>query len=353
MTGSPAGIPLVAVIADDLTSAADGAAPFVGRGMDALLVMEPPARLPPTSLLSIDINSRAMPLDEAVAAAETCASRLRDARWLYKTVDSTLRGHIKEEIAASARGAGRSKVVFAPAFPAAGRTTRGGLQYVNGQLVTETDFARDPVHPVRSARLADAIETGTVDCVLIDAEFQEDLDLAIARIDSPEDVIFVGSPGMARALAARIAPDSSAPHELPRTSGRALVVVGSANPVSREQARAITSKEHVQLLQAPDKRRPSPHVVLGELVGDAVAALRDTDITLLVATGGETMRAILVAAGTVSLTLLGEVEPGFAVGITRLFERDVMVAMKAGGFGDARSLERAIDHLRGKEDLGG
>ena len=79
-----------------------------------------------------------------------------------KKVDSTLRGPLAAEIEAALAASGRTRAVVAPAFPATGRTTVGGVQHLDGVPVHATRFAHDPVSPVlrvRSARVASRTPT--------------------------------------------------------------------------------------------------------------------------------------------------------------------------------------------------
>lgn len=115
----------IAILADDLTSAGDGAAPFRRAGHDARILLSTPAAVPrrATGVTAVDLGSRV--LDEEAAAMRTWrAARLfADSELLLKTVDSTLRGHVATEVRAAWAGSRRRAVVIAPAFPAEGRVT--------------------------------------------------------------------------------------------------------------------------------------------------------------------------------------------------------------------------------------
>ncbi len=69
----------------------------------------------------------------------------------------------------------------------------------------------------------------------------------------------------------------------------------------------------------------------------------------LVATGGETARAILDAWGIRQLRLLGEVEPGLPWSVTEGWRRDLIVLTKAGSFGTPGTLLHCRDFLRDLE----
>jgi len=63
----------------------------------------------------------------------------------------------------------------------------------------------------------------------------------------------------------------------------------------------------------------------------------------LVATGGETARALLAVGGTRCLDIRREVEPGIVLSQAGALP----VVTKAGAFGEAESLMRAVEALRG------
>ncbi|MFP5230584.1 MAG: nucleotide-binding domain containing protein [Acidobacteriota bacterium] len=67
----------------------------------------------------------------------------------------------------------------------------------------------------------------------------------------------------------------------------------------------------------------------------------------LVATGGETARAVLDGWGVERLRVLGEVEPGVAFSMTDRWRRALPVVTKAGGFGNKETLMRCREFLKG------
>jgi D-threonate/D-erythronate kinase len=66
----------------------------------------------------------------------------------------------------------------------------------------------------------------------------------------------------------------------------------------------------------------------------------------LVATGGETARAVLDALGIHRLRLLGELEPGLPFSVADSWIRPLPVITKAGAFGSPQALIRCRDFLR-------
>src|SRR5215216_377994 len=133
---------LIAIIADDLTGAADTGVQFVRAGYrTAVFFRATDVLADDLDAVSLDTDSRAMPAGFAAKRVLDAAHVASGARIVYKKLDSTLRGNVAAELVAALGGARRDRVVVAPAFPAAGRTTVGGIQRVHGVPVDETEIA--------------------------------------------------------------------------------------------------------------------------------------------------------------------------------------------------------------------
>jgi uncharacterized protein YgbK (DUF1537 family) len=190
----------VLVIGDDMTGANATGALFARRGLRTVSVAEPAnlARFAREfDVLVIDIASRHLAAEEAARRARAAVAAAGGVELVVKRVDTTLRGNVGAELDAalaqlrkqSAHGTVRA--IMVPAFPAAGRTTVGGIQLVDGVALTETDAARDPLDPVRSSRVASIVAAQT-DCSV--AEVPLDVVLAAGRelltaLRRPADVV--------------------------------------------------------------------------------------------------------------------------------------------------------------------
>ncbi len=343
----------IGILADDLTSAADGTAPFVQRGLRALVGRR---RLPlqQATILAVDSGSRSLSASQAAQRASELAEQLASRDVFYKTVDSTLRGHVRAEIEAAFTASGRKMLVFAPAFPGAGRTTVSGVQLVNGIPVAETGYGRDPVHPARHSRLVELVPSSIGNVVILDAATQGELDVKIAALPDPESILWVGSPGMALALAKRLAPVQISSDVTLAGGSEILVVVGSANPRSHRQAERIGVERGVALLRAPVERIDDPNSILRDIAQAAARRVVDERCDVVIATGGDTMEAILEGLKISAFEILQELEPGFPLGRAFLGNgRELLIAMKAGGFGDDDTLRRAIAQLRSGVSVSG
>ena len=66
----------------------------------------------------------------------------------------------------------------------------------------------------------------------------------------------------------------------------------------------------------------------------------------LIATGGETARAVLAASNITGLRLLREVEPGVPLAVST-GARQIPVITKSGSFGNCATLAHCVQVLRG------
>jgi D-threonate/D-erythronate kinase len=398
----------IGVIADDLTGAADGGVQLARAGYrTAVAFLGEPIAADGAGLDAVvaDTDSRAVAAAAARARVRDATRAVAAAPILLKKIDSTLRGAIGDEVHAALDAAGRRLAVVAPAFPAAGRTTEAGVQLVDGAPVHRTRFATDPVSPVReshlptllggnglgetrhvgagdAAALADAL--GRARCVVADARTDADLEAIVRAVPDPSDVLWVGSAGLARALAA-VHPGPGLPAEEPADEAepRVLVVSGSANDVARDQVRRLVASgipgaglslpalgggatEACAALAARALRDAPACVVHPVGGGDGpdlpariAAALGDVaerlsangDVTALVLTGGETAVTVARRLGATGLRVQTELEPGVPVG-RLLGPRPYRVVTKAGGFGSPEVLRRACEALAASERSG-
>ena len=280
---------LVTVIADDLTGAADSAAPFAAAGLPTWVFLDRAREQGDLSVASIDTDSRTE--GPAIAVARTRAAAEAAFRAgcpvIYKKIDSTLRGHVGPEVAAvlavaveAAPGGARPVVLMAPAFPATGRVVRSGRVVVDGgpldvwpaRLLTDAGLAVAAVGSATelggAASLLSAIEdlAGTsVDVILCNAVSEDDLRaIAGAGARLPRPVVWVGSGGLARHLPRALGLGANGPLSADTGSdaaalapnGPALVLVGSGTEVAQRQAAALGRDSSVEpIALAPEMLR--------------------------------------------------------------------------------------------------
>ncbi|RKT13599.1 uncharacterized protein YgbK (DUF1537 family) [Paraburkholderia sp. RAU2J] len=237
-----------------------------------------------------------------------------------------------------------------------------------------------------------AVMCSGTQALVVDAQTDADL-RALAEATASLDGAFfwVGSGGLARELAlvsdqSTPAPDeNAAASQIDRQDGAVLILVGSLSAVSERQCAMLRERAGIAEFVVPPavlrdaerhpqwpawQARVAAHLgertdlllrigrdeafdpaegahlskVLAALVAPSFAHLSG-----LIATGGETARAMLSAVDIASLQLLSEIEPGVAV--ARAHGREhLAIVTKAGAFGSEHALYGAYLHLRSVTD---
>ena len=390
----------VAIIADDLTGAADTGVQFAAAGYRTVVAfLEAPVPSErDIEVVAVDTDSRALPPDSAAKRVLEVASAIKDTRVAYKKIDSTLRGPVAAELVAALKGTGRNRAVVAPAFPSAGRTTKEGVQLVGGVPVHETDMKNDPRTPVREghfptllAQSASSIATLSAgeltdhvgvrralegaSYVVADAESDSDLEALVRAVPDPSKVLWVGSAGLAFAFGKVYpGPHAGEPPPVPAPVGRVLVVVGSLTGIAREQLRrfvrefggaaSVNTGGPDAVEEAVDTVRialsgGARAAVYSDEEGDfsedsksAVEALAEVVASVegeglfdaLILTGGDTAVEVAQRLGATGIRLEGEIEPGIPFG-TLVGPSPYPVVTKAGGFGEPDTLARVVETL--------
>lgn len=396
----------IGIIADDLTGAMDSGVQFARAGYRTGVAFHG-APLPPADDLdavAVETDSRSLDPPLAAGRVSEAGRKLRTARLAYKKLDSSLRGPIGAELEAFLRAIGRNRTVIAPAFPDAGRTTKGGVQLVFGEPVHETELARDPRTPVRTGHiptllskaglisittlsLEDLDDTESVQraldeyrWVVADAAEDRHLETLVRAVRDPLEVLWAGSAGLARALGAVYPGPHRGIPEVTTPARRVLAVVGSMSETSREQLRRLSTAAAPVRMELPPDAAPvekaleearsafgeGNHVVLypdaggsggagDDLAGRIVAALAEVSGRLadeelfdaLVLTGGDTAVHVARRLGAQGILLEKEVESGVPAG-TLLGPCPYRVVTKAGGFGSPETLLEALYYLLGE-----
>lgn len=368
-------------LADDLSGALDAAAAFhrTGRVVQVPLDRADWTTTAPGEITGLNTETRNTPAAAAAVAVGAALARGRElgARLVYKKIDSTLRGPVAAELAAVLGALPETRLLFAPANPAVGRTVRDGVLLVHGRPVHETDFGRDPVSPVRESRLRALLASLPAGSVEIPDTFDAgDLDRAVAdQMTRGGPWVAVGSGALARPVATTLAagnavktPAMDPPAAAP---GPVLFLGGSAHAINRRQAARLWSARNVPLhelnladsvevfatkVAASLRDRKAASVLVAPERGDsalirdrltavACAALAATGATRVFATGGETARALCVALGVRVLRFEAELEPGLAAASGEGSTGPLLFAVKPGGFGNDDTWLRAADYL--------
>ena len=273
----------IVIIADDLTGAADTGVQFCPFVDETVLIsyhrlsnVLSTADDAVSRAMLVYTNSRALEADRARQRLESVAGSFSQSKpkWLYKKVDSCLRGNLGAEIDAVMDTLGFELSFIAPAFPEMGRTTVNDIHRVNGIPVSQTDISQDPVTPVSESRLSNVVAQQSrypVGHVALD--FLEGTDIGlqaeierlaslgtrhiafditspdhlgkIARLflSSSRKILPVGSAGLAaqlgRLLPAKPGSKEDEHKDRPSQRGNHLLVCGTASRVTDQQIKAL------------------------------------------------------------------------------------------------------------------
>ena len=408
----------VLVIADDLTGANATAALFARLGLRTrTLAAGLGVSGSGADVTVVTTGSRRLPAGAAAGRVNGVLAAVgrHDPQLVVKRVDTTLRGPIGPELAAMltwrrARRDGRVAALAVPAYPAAGRTTVGGIHLLHGTPLARSPAASDPATPVRGSRAAGLMTAGTaltsaelhldvmdrddesLARLLADALHSADVTVADAATDADLDRLAAAAarvrPDFADIVAVDSGPFAAAYCDALGITARTprspvLVVVGSPAETTRRQletakrgtgARLHLAAEHLSsgelaaaVLDAIDGcapvtgwHVPSPAGHADRAWAEQVPAwlaaatrqvLAERPVAGLLASGGEVAAAVLDALGARGLDVMNEVQPLVVAGriIGGPWDR-LPVVTKGGLVGDDNAITASIGHLHGMHE---
>jgi uncharacterized protein YgbK (DUF1537 family) len=342
----------IVVLADDLTGACDAAAAFLKAGHSVRVWFGTSVQFSaPESVQAFNTNSRSLSPGYAASAVSQAAAALgSDPNALFfKKVDSAARGPFAAEILAAHRTLKTRAVLLAPAFPSAGRSVRDGIleiQDAAGQS-KQIDLARlfplltrgKTISISSPAELQPAIDSGK-SILICDSAMQADLEsLARAAAKIP-GLLYVGSAGLAQALAGLSLARISA--ALIPAASQVLLIAGSPHPATRLQLEILDSDrfDGVRVLK------------VGRFFARARirSAFRSHNPQALILTGGETAMIAVNVLEAHSFILQGELAPGIPWGLIQGgAAHGCVVVTKSGGFGAPTAFNEILAALRGPE----
>ncbi|MBR5303408.1 MAG: four-carbon acid sugar kinase family protein [Candidatus Gastranaerophilales bacterium] len=151
------------IIADDLTGANDTALQFFKKGYSAKIVIDYNEDFhndEPTDVWSFSTESRNIDKEIALSRIVEVSQKLKEnlsVENFYKKIDSTLRGNAGVEIVGLLEAVGKDVAIVAPAYAEEGRTTVGGYQLLNGEVIERTQVALDPKAPIFDSYIPDIL----------------------------------------------------------------------------------------------------------------------------------------------------------------------------------------------------
>ncbi len=284
------------VLADDLTGAADCAARCRRAGLPATIFLEAPTLPLPAGVVSLTSESREVGVSVATERVAALVSALRQAenrRW-YKKIDSTLRGHLGQELdamLAALAPTGRDVcAVICPAFPAQRRGLEDGTlvceSVAPGTMHLPTLLAEQSQRTVAAISLA-VVRNGPAELaremaaerargkslLVIDALSDEDLATIVTATEQTlPHALFCGSAGLIGELAARQAANEPAERASPETSfapcGSVLAVIGSGSDMAHRQINAAKACGNIAVVAVVAVRPDTSDYTARERIAD-------------------------------------------------------------------------------------
>jgi uncharacterized protein YgbK (DUF1537 family) len=358
----------IVIVADDLTGACDSGVAFLASGRTVRVMLHGPGcnanvGFPASNdgepdVISFTTETRNLTEKEASERVAEAMATLAGAQRpviVFKKVDSAARGNLGAETVATLEASGVALALVAPAFPQTERTVHSGILSVHDCSGQDSRISlRDQFSLVDSnhigvlnagpapnllGEIRHAIDSG-MRILLCDAETQEDLErLSVAALQLQEPILWAGSAGLARALAATLPGLERRPTpQTTRLRGRTLLFAGKPHPVTQLQLSCL--EEH--------PRRPEHAVVRVDCGPAPKQEIRDAfaaePVAALILTGGDTAALVLQSLHASSILLGGELSPGIPWGFVEGGAADgCLVVTKSGGFGERDALVRAFE----------
>lgn len=387
----------ILLIADDYTGANDTGIKIAERGYEVEISLKTDEVID-SDICVIDTESRNISGNDArkiINKTLNSINNLDDYLFIYKKVDSTLRGNIKEECEEIIKYYKPEIVIFNPAYPVLGRKVNDGIHFVNDLRLKETEFASDPEKPVEEDDIRKIFDTNSCHHSLeevrngliieegvntFDTELDSDLaGIAKKCLDLNKKTLYIGSAGLCDALfdeliikdpALAIVGSVSKENEVAvdycekmgvkvleltlkdfvedkyentlktaletLNAGEDLLITTSKNRKSYEESKSYL--ENMGLNQDKEFRR-----LIGVLVEEVI---KKSKLSGLFITGGTTAFNALKALEASGTVLLREFEPGIIISEIKGLESKLLMVSKAGAFGNEKTIYNSLSEIR-------
>ncbi|MBY3163926.1 four-carbon acid sugar kinase family protein [Rhizobium laguerreae] len=346
------------LIADDLTGALDSAAQFTGSlGSLPVLTSVAVAAVPGSFVLNLSCRDGAE--TAAIERARAARTAFVGADIAFKKIDSLLRGHWAPELAATLETGLFDRVVLAPAFPAQGRFTHGGEQFMRDRDGATKSVGRPG--DILGAVMSGGHHASDVDILVPDVSADADLHAAVDIYRSTARTLWCGAAGLAQAIAATPA------QRIETGSARHLVLIGSYHEATKRQMNRFVQETSMDSVRFGADGEAGAKRIMADLdaqgacvaVPDLPDAISPSEAAILIArsieglsralpppqrltiVGGETFASLCNHLNASVLSVEGECEPGVpASRITTGRWEGTLCFSKSGAFGDPDWLVR-------------
>ena len=396
----------ILILADDLTGANDTAIQFAKQGLSSLVIVNGgqinAGLFDKYNVISVNSDSRRLSADEAYKVVHSIAKQFRTGFFVYKKVDSVLRGNPGQELGAVMEALDIPLALAAPSFPANRSTIENGVlsNGTDAALVFSSGTGRKteniPLAEIRkgSAGVTNFINSRAgIQVFVADAVTEDDLAIihkASASLGKPH--VLAGSAGLANQLARGLGKQGAAPYEKTSALSPALIVAGTRQGETAAQINALCKKRcqsplthfNVSMLtegqtekaiaaafdEASRRMKENSSLCViavdsmfnqassgaftegdktSAAICDALAVLTEKLMNsfrfpLIVTTGGDTSLAVCRRLGISAIEPLVEICPGIPLGriADGLYDGRYIVT-KSGRFGNPESLAEIVD----------
>lgn len=279
----------IGIIADDLTGANDTSLQFFLQGCKTQVSFGEDIAIDEelkTEVFAMSTESRNVEPAIAKERVSIVAEKILkeyNFEYVYKKIDSVLRGNVAVEIMALVDNLQMDAAIIFPAFPNEGRTTIGGYHLLKGIPIQRTEFSRDPASPITESNIAnllknqlgedksDVIDLISLDTVMkgagpiltklneliskgkklivADAVYTTDLEqISLAISKSNYNILPCGSAGAAQALSKIWHPSvgEQTKEEIQLPDLPRLVVSGSATELTASQIKRLQDNDDIE-----------------------------------------------------------------------------------------------------------
>ena len=346
---------MFAVIADDFTGAAELAGISLRYGLSVELCVAG-VEYKNADVLIVSTDSRSLNKKKAIDVTEKTVKQVLQLKpeWIFKKIDSVLRGYVLEELKVQMRMMNKTKAFIMPANPSMGRTIIDGQYLVNGIMISDTAFAHDPEFPVKTSSVKkmfnDEVEVAGINdevpkgIILGEVTRVDDYNFWVNRVD--EETVLVGGGDFYTALLNRTY--KSRPEEEIQMLSPHLYVCGTSFKERKEQIKKLDCvsylpevindewlKKTSAILKKYDKaivaidQSSSSAAALRTTMAKAVKEIVEKELVKeIFIEGGSTAAAVFQGLNIKKLEPVSEVQRG----VVRMKAVELFITVKPGSY---------------------
>jgi len=348
---------MIAIIADDFTGAAELAGISLRYGLKVSVCLHE-VNTTDADVLIICTDSRSLNIEKAKKVTNNVVKNILQLQpsFIYKKIDSVLRGHVIEEIKAQQQQTDLNKVLIVAANPSLGRTINNGEYFINEKRITETGFVSDPEFPIKSAFVKEIVDDSEVE-VLKHADALPQQGIVIAEAISSDDIkqwasaidaswMLVGAGDFYTALLDKNY--KSTPQENFQLQSPHLYICGTAFNERKEFIKTLDSvsylpdvineewlnktcniiQQHNKLIIAIDESTNTALALRTAMAKAAKEIIARGNVKEIFIEGGSTAAAVLQELNIKTLSPVNELQRG----VVRMKANDLFITVKPGSY---------------------